>query len=195
MKSNNSLIIISGPAGVGKTTIAKYLLKTYDELESTVTYTTRDERDGVEEDKTIHYIDKNGFEQRIDQGEFLEWAEVHENYYGTHKKKTLAKLKKNSVILNIDIQGAKQIIDQFNSNQIVSIFLAPESIEQIKQHLKDRDSNPEEITRRLKTARDELNQQDDLDFKVVNREGELEQTKQKVEDIIQNNTNLDKTNK
>ena len=86
----NPIIIISGPAGVGKTTIAKALQNDYPNLATSVTYTTRQPRPAAPEDKKIYYITIPDFENMIARGDFLEWAKVHGQYYGTHKNKTLA---------------------------------------------------------------------------------------------------------
>ena len=179
------IIIISGPAGVGKTTIAKVLQQKYPEIEASVTYTTRPERLTAPEDKKIYYTNDQEFEQMIERGEFLEWAKVHGKYYGTHQAKTLEKLKTNPVIFNIDVQGAKQIFKKMNGEKIISIFLLPESIEQIKNHIIKRGhSEPEDLKKRLESAQKELAEQDLYKYKIINSEGKVDQTIKQVEEII-----------
>jgi len=181
----NPIIIISGPAGVGKTTIAKALQQKHPEIEASVTYTTRPERLTAPEDKKIYYTNDQEFEQMIKQGEFLEWAKVHGKYYGTHREKTLEKLKTNPVIFNIDVQGAKQIFKEMKGEKIISIFLLPESIEQIKNHIIKRGhSEPDDLQRRLESAQKEISEQDLYTYKVINSEGKVNQAIERVEEII-----------
>lgn len=181
----NPIIIISGPAGVGKTTIAKALQQKHPEIEASVTYTTRPERLAAPEDKKIYYTNDQKFEQMIKRGEFLEWAKVHGKYYGTHREKTLEKLKTNPVIFNIDVQGAKQIFKEMKGEKIISIFLLPESIEQIKNHIIKRGhSEPDDLQRRLESAQKELAEQDLYTYKIVNSEGKISQAIERIEEII-----------
>lgn len=181
----NPIIIISGPAGVGKTTIAKILQHDYPTLETSVTYTTRQPRPESPEDKKIYYITIPEFEEMIDQGEFLEWAIIHGQYYGTHKDKTLEKLKTHPVIFNIDVQGAKQIMDNIAGHPLVSIFLLPESIEQIKERIIKRGhSDPNDLALRLESAEKELNAQEIYQYKIVNSEGRIKKTIAQIEKIL-----------
>lgn len=187
MKKNciNPIIIISGPAGVGKTTVAKALQRNHPNLQTSVTYTTRPPRPEAPEDKKIYYINNAEFEKMIEEEKFLEWAKVHGQYYGTHKEETLNKLKENPVIFNIDIQGAKQIMEKMAGEQIVSIFLLPDTKEQIKERiLKRGHSDPEDLSRRLETAEKELLEQDIYQYKITNSEGKIDETISQVEKIL-----------
>lgn len=179
------LIIISGPAGVGKTTVAKALLKTFPELRSSVTYTTRRPRQLSTEDKKMYYVNREEFERRREAGEFLEWATVHGDYYGTHKAETLAVLQSKPVIFNIDVQGAEQLMQQFQ-DQRISIFLLPESYEQMIDHIKNRGEMTEgNFQARLKSAEFELTRKDMFDYQIVNAEGKLNETIDKIAKLIQ----------
>lgn len=178
------LVIISGPAGVGKTTVAKALLKTFTELKSSVTYTTRQPRLRSQEDKPMFYISKAEFNKRRKAREFLEWAKVHGDYYGTHKKETTALLKHSPVIFNIDVQGAEQLMKLYPKNRI-SIFLLPESYEQMIDHIKNRGEMTEgNFKARLKSAEFELTRQNLFDHRIVNAEGKLSETIAKISQII-----------
>src|SRR3989344_7989587 len=106
---DNKIFIISGPSGVGKTTVAKGVLKKMPFLKTSLTYTTRTQRLGKKEDKTIIHVSAEEFRKKIDEGDFLEWAIVHDNFYGTDAEVILQTLKKNSILMNIDVQGALQI--------------------------------------------------------------------------------------
>lgn len=180
----NKLIIISGPAGVGKTTVAKALLKLYPALKSSVTYTTRQRRAKSREDKEMHYVSVEEFARRREHGEFLEWAVVHGDYYGTPKQEVEKLLEKNSVLFNIDVQGADQL-KKLYGEQVISIFLLPESREQMVDHIKKRgEMSQGSFVQRLKSAERELLKQDDFDYQVVNAEGQLNQTIASIGGII-----------
>ncbi|MBI5728742.1 MAG: hypothetical protein HY983_00655 [Candidatus Magasanikbacteria bacterium] len=169
------LIIISGPAGVGKTTVAKALLKTFP-LKTGVTYTTRKPRQFSSEDKKIYYISREEFAKRREAGEFLEWATVHGDYYGTHRTETEAAMQAGPVIFNIDVQGAEQLMAKYGE-QCISIFLLPESHEQIVDHIKNRgEMSQGNFQARLKSAEFELTKKDLFQHQIINREGQLNKT-------------------
>ncbi len=178
------LIVISGPAGVGKTTVAKALLKTYPELRTSVTYTTRRKREHSTEDKKMYYVTREEFEQKRENGEFLESAEVHGDLYGTHKRETEEEFSKGSMLFNIDVQGAEQLKALYGG-RVVTIFLLPESHEQLVDHLKNRGEMSEGTFReRLKSAERELSAQDGFDFRVVNAEGKLNETIERIVGLL-----------
>ncbi len=178
------LIVICGPAGVGKTTVVKTLLKIYPLLHSSVTYTTRQKRWKSTEDKVMHNITIPEFAARREKGEFLEWALVHGDLYGTHRRETENLLETNPVIFNIDVQGAEQIKKQYGE-RVTTIFLLPESHEQMVSHIRRRGEMTEgSLEERLKSAEKELMEQDKFDHKVVNREGKLNETIEAISSII-----------
>ncbi|MFA6485927.1 MAG: guanylate kinase [Candidatus Magasanikbacteria bacterium] len=179
-------IIISGPAGVGKSTVAKALQKQFPNLSASVTYTSRPPRPGAKEDKQIFYVNAGEFEKMIADGEFLEWAKVHENYYGTHKAKTMALLEANPVIFNIDVQGMLQLSKFFEPKNLITIFLLPESHEQMVAHIKRRGHiDPKDFANRLQSAERELSQSGLFQHQIVNGEGKLAETVAKIATIIQ----------
>jgi len=170
------LIVISGPAGVGKTTVAKALKKIYPQLQTSVTFTTRQKRTQSTEDKKMYYVERDEFLQRVENDEFLEWATVHGDLYGTHKGETEAILEASPVLFNIDVQGAQQI-KKLYGEQVITIFLLPESTEQMVDHIKKRGEMSEgSFKERLKSAEKELAKQDEFDHKIVNYEGKLNET-------------------
>lgn len=182
----NSLIIISGPAGVGKTTVAKSLLKAFSNLHSSVTYTTRRPRQNSIEDKKMCYVTPADFTKRQKAGEFLEWAKVHGDFYGTHKQETLKLLEKYPIIFNIDVQGAEQLMKEFPNN-CITIFLLPETYEQMVDHIKNRGEMTEgDFRARLKSAEIELKKKDKFQHQIINAEGKLTETIDKIAKIIQN---------
>lgn len=168
------LFIISGPAGVGKTTICERLVKACPSLSRLVTTTTRKPRDGEQDGIDYHFLSRDAFECRIQDGEFIEWAKVHSNYYGSQRKHIEAVLASGSdVLLNIDVQGARsfrqkvELADDLDA-KVVTVFILPESIEQIKKRLLGRGlDSSEEIHRRLNTAEEELLAANEFDHCVI----------------------------
>jgi guanylate kinase len=163
-----NIIVLSGPAGVGKSTVRDRLMRTGRFVRS-ISCTTRAprgrERDGVD----YFYVDEPEFLRRREAGEFLEWARVHQShYYGTPKAFVLDSLAAGKhVLLDIDVQGAAQL--RLQGHPLVTVFLLPPSFELLRQRLEKRgDTSPEEIERRLNTARAELAQTDRYDLQVVN---------------------------
>ncbi len=185
MKKNlYSLIVICGPAGVGKTTVAKAILKIYPQLRTGVTYTTRNKRQHSTEDKKIYYISTKEFKKRREDGEFLEWAVVHGDLYGTHKVETEEVLHNHPVLFNIDVQGAAQM-KQIYGKRVVTIFLLPESHEQLIDHLKTRGEMTEgKFEQRLKSAEKELARKDEFDYQIINVEGQINQTINHIHKIL-----------
>ncbi len=182
----HTAIIISGPAGIGKSTVAKALQARYPVLLASVTYTTRPARPGAVEDKKIYYVTTENFESDIAKGEFLEWARVHGQYYGTHKTETLKLLETNPVIFNIDVQGMQQLIKFLPADKLITIFLLPESTEQTIAHIRKRGHiEPADFAARMESAERELAHQDDFQYIIINSEGKLPETVDKIAQIIE----------
>lgn len=186
------IIVICGPTGVGKTTIVKILLSQFPEIKTSVTYTTRPPRENSTEDKKMYHVTREEFETRKDAGEFLEWAHVHNDYYGTHEAETMTLLETNPVIFNVDIQGMQQLKERYG-DKVISIFLAPESIEQLILHIKKRgDMSEHEFTTRLQAAQELLEHKHEFDHIVVNYEGKIDQSLEQIIHILEPYLPLDK---
>lgn len=166
MKGN--LLIISAPSGTGKTTILKKIMPHLQGLTFSVSHTTRAPRSGEENGTDYHFISPDDFRALRDQGGFLEWAEVHGNFYGTSKKEVDARLNNGlDVFLDIDIQGARQVRQA--APEAISIFITPPSWQEQEKRLKGRDTDSDEtIKLRLANAQAEMADVDLYDYVVMN---------------------------
>lgn len=162
------LIVVSGPSGAGKGTICKAILEKHDDLFISVSATTRQPRAGEVDGVNYHFITKEDFIKRVEQKDFLEYAEVYGNYYGTPKSKVEEMLNSGkNVILEIDIQGALKVKENFKEG--VFIFILPPSMEELKQRIIKRGSEtPESLMRRFKSAYQEINYISKYNYAVVN---------------------------
>jgi guanylate kinase len=161
---DGTLFIVSGPSGAGKTTLINRVRGQLEpigiNLYFSVSHTTRVPRGGEEPGKSYHFVSRADFEQMIGRGEFIEYAFVHEQLYGTSRDEVLSRLRNGvDVILDIDYQGARQIAtDPELSPRSLNIFIFPPSFEHLEQRLRDRGLNSEgEIHTRLQKAIDEIN--------------------------------------
>ncbi len=177
-----SLIVISGPSGVGKGTVVKRLLAEMPDLYISVSVTTRKPRPGEVPGKDYIFIDDRQFEEMVVNNQLLEWAYVHGHYYGTPKKQVFEKLAEGkTVILEIDMQGAMQV--QRSVDDVVLIFLMPPSIKELANRLDKRGTEDEEV-RKLRVLRSlqELDYIGDYDFMVLNED--LDVAVQSIKNII-----------
>jgi guanylate kinase len=165
------LLIVSGPAGCGKTTLCDRLLASHRELRRAVTCTTRAPRPGELDGVDYHFFSVERFHQAVAGDEFLEHAEVHGKFYGTLKREVHEKLDHRiSVILNIDVQGAatlrqKAEEDPLLGGRVVSVFVLPPSLEVLLERLQARGTDDEAaIERRLKNAEAEMRQWPHYDY-------------------------------
>ncbi|MDN5331104.1 MAG: guanylate kinase [Tepidanaerobacteraceae bacterium] len=182
MSRRGMLIVLSGPSGAGKGTLCNLLLKRRPELVLSVSVTTRPPRPGEVNGVNYYFTDEENFKKMVDNGEFLEWAKVYNNYYGTPKKFVEEHLKQGKdVILEIDIQGARQVKE--NCPDAIFIFILPPDIEELKNRIIKRGSESKEsLDLRVKSAEEELKAMYDYDYAVVN--DVLEEAVKKLESII-----------
>ncbi len=168
MSKDGKLYVFTGPSGTGKGTILNKVLKQDTKLFLSVSATTRAPRQGEIHGKHYYFLDKQTFEDKIKQGEFLEYAQYVGNYYGTLEEPVNEQLKSgNDVVLEIEVQGAMQIHEK--RPDAVMIFVAPPSIEELERRLIGRGTeNDEKIAARMKTAEQELKQADKFDYIIVN---------------------------
>ena len=164
------LFIVSAPSGTGKTTLVERLVKTIDGLKMSRSYTSRppraDEKDGVD----YNFVSRDQFERMAEANEFLEWADVFGNLYGTAAADTARCLDSgNDVVLVIDVQGARKV--RARGLPHVGIFVLPPTYQALEKRLRGRSKDPEEaIKRRLQVARDEVSAFREYDYIVVNDE-------------------------
>jgi guanylate kinase len=164
------VFIISAPSGSGKSTLVNGLLKSDPGLVFSISYTTRAPRGTERPGQNYYYISRDEFEARIARHEFLEHAEVFGNYYGTHQSNLEgAQAKGADLVLDIDVQGARQLKSRIPD--AVSIFILAPSRAILEQRLRDRSEDPEAvIERRLREAAEEIRNYGSYDYIVVNRD-------------------------
>ncbi len=164
----SNVFIISAPSGSGKTTLVSQLMAKESNLEFSISCTTRKPR-GLEEDgKEYYFISREEFERRIDAGEFLEWAKVFDNYYGTSRQE-LARAEglDKDLVLDIDVQGARQLKEKIAG--AVSIFILAPSRTELELRLRSRSEDSDAvIRRRLEEAATEIRNYSAYDYVIVN---------------------------
>lgn len=167
-RDKGSLFIVSAPSGAGKTTLCKKIIETLDNLRPSVSVTTRKPRTGEVDGEDYTFITEKRFRRMIAKGDFVEWAEVHGNLYGTVKKRLERIIASgNDVILDIDTQGARQIKKTYGNG--VFIFILPPSMTELRNRLEKRMSNTrEDMERRLKRAVEEIREYKMYDYVIVN---------------------------
>lgn len=184
--NKGKIILISGPSGVGKKTILDEILNNKNlNIVYSISATTRPKRRNEIHGKDYYFLSRNEFENGINQGDFLEYAEFCGNYYGTPKQKIFEQLNQGkNVLLEIETLGAKNIMQQFDKDKIISVFLIPPSLEILKQRLINRGTETlETIDKRVQKASDELKYQDMYQNIVVN--DNVNQTIKEITKIIE----------
>lgn len=162
------LFVVSGPAGVGKGTLVAKARAKRPDLELTVSATTRSPRPGEVAGVSYHYLSDEEFARRVENGEFIEWADVHGHRYGTLRSEVVDRIARgSSVILEIDYQGAFNVRKTFP--EAVLVFIEPPSFEELERRLRGRATEDEaQIELRLSNARRELAYGEQYDVRVVN---------------------------
>jgi guanylate kinase len=164
------LLILSSPSGAGKTTLTRMLLEQCPDLRFSVSHTTRAPRANEVDGRDYHFVDRPGFEKLVAEGAFLEWAQVHNNLYGT----SIAEIDRaratagcTGMIFDIDYQGARQIRSKVDD--VISVFILPPTMAELERRLRGRASETEEVVqRRYAVAHEEIEQYAFFDYVVVN---------------------------
>ena len=168
--NNGHLYVISAPSGTGKTSLVKALIKKDPTIRLSVSTTTREPRAGEVNGKDYFFVNKEDFDRQINDNEFIEWAFVYGNFYGTSAtlvKKSINKGEK--VLLEIDWQGAFQIKERYNREMLTLIFIVPPSLDVLKERLQKRGQDKSSvITERLATAKEEMAKSPDFDYVIIN---------------------------
>lgn len=168
--SAGALIIVAAPSGAGKTTLVRMLMEHDPGVRHSVSYTTRAPRPGELDGREYHFIDVAGFTAMRERGEFVEWAEVHGNFYGTSRVWLEEQVAAGrEVVLEIDWQGAQQLKRLFP--EAVGIFILPPSTAELERRLRGRGQDSEEIIqRRLAGALGEMRHVKEFDFVIINKD-------------------------
>ena len=171
MQSNplqGTLYIFAAPSGAGKTSLVKALVETVDTIEVSVSHTTRVPRPGEVDGINYHFIDVATFQAMVAKGDFLEYAQVFDNFYGTARAKIEQRLTAGvDVILEIDWQGARQVRTQFPDS--IGVFILPPSRQALEERLRGRGQDAEEvIARRMRDAVSEMSHYAEFDYLVIN---------------------------
>jgi guanylate kinase len=168
LKEQGRLFVVSAPSGAGKTTLIKHVLDRFPNVSYSVSSTTRSPRKNEQHGIDYFFITPFEFEQKIDAHAWLEWAKVHDHYYGTSKQFVEDKLfLGHSLLLDIDVQGAAQVMA--SDLDPVTIFIEPPSIEELSQRLYHRGTDAQPvIEKRLKNAVDEMKHKEKYQYCIVN---------------------------
>lgn len=184
VSSTPLVVVISAPSGTGKTTLCDNIRASLPSISNAVTCTTRKPRDGELDGIDYYFLGEDEFHGRVAGGEFLENAVVHGNHYGVLKSELRAKLADGSdVLLNIDVQGAATIREAAGNDLILkeallTVFLCPESLDELEQRLRGRGTDSNEIiAKRLAIAKDEMDHAEKFDHMLISqtREADLAQ--------------------
>ena len=183
------VFVITGPSGVGKGTLIEQLLERVPELELSISATTREPRPGEIDGRDYHFLTPEEFRRRLEAGDFLEHASYSGNYYGTLRSEVKRRIDAcNSVVLEIEVQGARQVRDAMGADAVL-IFIAPPDEAVLRERLEGRGTDsPEAIDQRLRTAEVELAARSEFPLEVVN--DEVQKAASKLEKLVRDELSL-----
>jgi len=186
MGSKGLLVVISAPSGGGKTTVIRRVLASGNgNFKYSISATTRRIRAGEVDGQDYYFLSLEGFKDKRERGEFVEWAEVHGNYYATPRKPIENWLNKGkTVFLDLDVNGGLEVKKYFNDSALL-IFIKPPSVESLVQRLRGRKTETQhEIDKRLKRVPEEMHKSQRYDYQILNED--LDNTKTEILEIIRN---------
>jgi guanylate kinase len=177
------MLVLSSPSGAGKTTIARKLIESEDQLKVSISYTTRPKRSGEVEGQDYHFTDVTTFKAMIEDENFMEYARVFGHYYGTPKSSIEKSLAKGmDVLFDIDWQGTQQL-KEVSTGDLVSVFVLPPSLKTLEDRLRMRAEDDEHVVaHRMKKAGDEMSHWAEYDYVIINND--LEESVRQVRSIL-----------
>ena len=180
--TENIMIILSSPSGVGKTTLTKKIQQKNQSFKISVSHTTRTPRSNEIDGVDYFFVSKLKFKELIDKKKFYEYAKIFDNYYGTLKENVDQSILKNDIIFDIDWQGTKQL-SKFKNLNLIKIYLITENKEELKKRLINRNQNTaDEIEKRFKSFDEDIQHWNDYDYIIINKN--LEVCFKQIEKII-----------
>lgn len=175
------LYVVSGPSGCGKSTLVRMVMREVEGLEFSVSHTTRTKRETEKEGKDYYFVSKDEFQELIDGNLFIEWAVVHGNFYGTSRREIERKAVQQSLLLDIDVQGAQQVKERHK--KAIFIFILPPRYNELKKRLESRgEDSHQTIKQRLEMAKKEIRSYPMFDYILIN--DKLEDAAEELKSII-----------
>ncbi len=175
------LYVVSGPSGCGKSTLVRMVMREVEGLEFSVSHTTRKKRETEQEGKDYYFVSKEKFQELAEENLFIEWAVVHGHYYGTSRREIERKAVQQSLLLDIDVQGAQQVKEKHK--KAIFIFVLPPRYHELKKRLVSRgQDSPNTIKNRLEMAKKEIRSYTMFDYIIIN--DELEDAAEELKSII-----------
>jgi guanylate kinase len=180
MFEKGACLLISGPSGSGKSTLIKELQKRFDDIHFSISTTTRPMREGEKDGVDYHFVSKEEFQKDIEAGQFLEWANVHGNYYGTSLRPVAEAIDAGKlVVFDIDVQGFEAVMKSPLAKITTSVFVTTPTMEELRRRLEARSSDDAAtIERRLQNAKEEMVWMPRYDYILINHD--LERSKKQI---------------